>query len=164
MVTHPVRCVSCPRLVVGVCTPCVCRLPSAVCRCALRHSATGKTRTPLFCSFCSGSWPVFFFPCSVLVHMPYVNGASGRAPVGPLAGKGRGRGQGAKRRRGAASNKPLPSPSPVHVGAKKKLIWHAPRGGPRHPRGAGGDAREGGTPPLEGALGWENGCAGKRRN
>ena len=96
--------------------------------------------------------------------MPYVNGASGRAPVGPLAGKGRGRGEGAKRRRGAASNKPLPSPSPVHVGAKKKLIWHAPRGGPRHPRGAGGDAREGGTPPLEGALGWANGFAGKRRN
>ena len=100
----------------------------------------------MFCFFCSCSWPVFFFPCSVLVHMPYVNGASGRAPVGPLAGKGRGRGEGAKRRRGAASNKPLPSPSPVHVGAKKKLIWHAPRGGPRHPRGAGGGAREGGAP------------------
>ena len=48
MVTHPVRCVSCPRLVVGVCTPCVARLPSAVCRCALRHRQNADPRVLCF--------------------------------------------------------------------------------------------------------------------
>jgi len=48
VVTHPVRCVSCPRLVVGVCTPCVCRLPSAVCRCALRHRQNADPRVLCF--------------------------------------------------------------------------------------------------------------------
>ena len=46
MVTHPVRCVSCPRLVVGVCTPCVARLPSAVCRLPLRTAPQTKRRPP----------------------------------------------------------------------------------------------------------------------
>ena len=42
----------------------VARLPSAA-----AHCATGKTRTPVFCLFCSGSWPVFFFSVLVLLFL-----------------------------------------------------------------------------------------------
>ena len=41
----------------------VCRLPSAA-----AHCATDKTPTPVFCVFCSCSWPLFFFPCSAFYN------------------------------------------------------------------------------------------------